>query len=212
MAILLVLAVAYSTRAAHLPSEYQVPSADGVSSSTSMQASGSAMAVQHTQQDESGSAPPAKLLQRVGRLLLDHAMALNTSTVAGLIAGPSNSNDSCTGIVNVPGLPQGTVIPSNKTAAMERYCRQRRSRIMLLLADVAFLVYAAGGFSQRLFALLLPIVRVGQTGELILTAASVLNIAQLVADLVARLGDLIAKFFLLFYRAFILAATLPPAK
>jgi len=164
------------------------------------------MAVQHTQHDAIGRAPPAELLQHVGRLLLDHAKALNTSTVAGLIAGPLNSNSSCTGIVNVPGLPQGTV-----SAAMERYCKQRRSRIMLLLADIALLVYAAGGFSQRLFALLVPVVRVGQTGELVLTGASVLNIAQLVADLVARLGDLIAKFFLLFYRAFILAATVPPA-
>jgi hypothetical protein len=99
----------------------------------------------------------------------------------------------------------------NVSAPMLRYYRVKSTRVMLLLADVAWLVYAVAGFAQRTFALLVPILKIGQTGELTINAASFLSLAQLVADFVARFGDLIAKVFLVLFRGINLANTLPPA-
>jgi hypothetical protein len=99
----------------------------------------------------------------------------------------------------------------NVSAPMLRYYRVKSTRVMLLLADVAWLVYAVAGFAQRTFALLVPIVKIGQTGELTVNAASLLSLAQLAADFVARFGDLIAKVFLVLFRGINLANTLPPA-
>lgn len=100
---------------------------------------------------------------------------------------------------------------ADPSPAMVRYYRVRATRIMLLLADCAWLVYAIAGFAQRTFALLVPVIKVGQTGQLVLNAASVLVWAPLLADFVARFGDMIAKIFLVVFRSKILAATLPPA-
>ena len=70
--------------------------------------------------------------------------------------------------------------------------------------------YTIGNFAQRVFALMVPFVKVGQTGELTLTAVSLFSLIQLVLDAICRWGDMMAKIFLLVFRGYQLAATLPP--
>jgi hypothetical protein len=99
---------------------------------------------------------------------------------------------------------------SDPSAAAIRYLRLKVARIIHLLAEVAWLIYAIGYFAQRTFLLMLPFVPAFQTGQLVLNAKSALNLAMVFSDFIARAGDLVTKIFLLVFRALILATTLPP--
>lgn len=176
-----------------------------------------------------------QLLKHVGRMLMESNLTTNSSLIVipwhvddvgkpgalvtvNSVQANSNISDTSPGallaeikdaaldpfmtVVNIMGL--------NVSDAMMRYYRVRATRIMLLLSDIAWLVFAAAGFMQRVFALLGPLVKVGQTGQLTINAASFLSLAQLVADVVARFADLISKIFLVIFRGIILATTLPP--
>jgi hypothetical protein len=99
---------------------------------------------------------------------------------------------------------------ANPSKAWVRYYRVKITRIMLLLTDIAWLMYAAGNCAQRAFALLVPIVKIGQTGQLTLNGVIVMNWLVLIFDFIARFADLIAKIFLVVFRGINLAATWPP--
>lgn len=101
---------------------------------------------------------------------------------------------------------------ANPSKAWVRYYRVKITRIMLLLTDIAWLMYAAGNCAQRAFALLVPIVKIGQTGQLTLNGVIAMNWLVLIFDFIARFADLIAKIFLVVFRGINLAATLPPVK
>lgn len=109
-----------------------------------------------------------------------------------------------------PFLAVAQMLGLHVSPAWIRYYRVRSTRIMLLLADVGWLVYAAGNCAQRLLALLVPVVRIGQTGELTINAGSFLSLGQLVLDFVARFADMLGKALLVVFRGITLAATLPP--
>lgn len=163
-----------------------------------------------------------QLLRHAGRMLLaSNLTAITSSSSSAGGAGadsPSLKSNSSTALAVLDRVVQDAFVAAAQSVgladpspAMVRYYRVRAARIMLLLSDVAWLAYAVAGFAQRTFALAVPIVKIGETGQLVLNATSVLVWAQLVAEFVARFADLITKIFLVVFRSKILATTLPPA-
>lgn len=165
-----------------------------------------------------------RLLRHAGRMLLASnltASSSSSSSAGGTGADSPNlesNRGSSTALAVLDRVMQDAFVAAvqsvglaDPSPAMVRYYRVRATRIMLLLSDWAWLIYAIAGFAQRTFALAVPIIKIGQTGQLVLNATSVLVCAQLVADFVARFGDLITKIFLVVFRSKILATTLPPA-
>lgn len=154
--------------------------------------------------------------RHTGRGLQEEDSITILNNGSGTVYTPSSNsiplNGDSTALAMMGTQPQAAAATTTRTTtvAMQRYLRVRASRIMHLVADVAWLVYAIGNFAHRTFALLVPLVKIGQTGELTLNAASFLNLAQLVADFICRFGDMFAKLFLVVFRGIILAATLPP--
>lgn len=161
-----------------------------------------------------------QLLRHAGRMLLasNVTASSSSSSAGGTGADSRNLKSNSTALAVLDRVVQDAFVAAaqsvglaNPSLAMVRYYRVRATHIMLLLADCAWFVYAIAGFAQRTFALAIPIIKILQTGQLVLNATSMLVWAQLVADFVARFGDLITKIFLVVFRSKILAATLPPA-
>lgn len=143
--------------------------------------------------------------------------SLDTSTAAGeTSAGNSTSNSTALAVMDKVVqeafvAAAGALNFTNISPAWIRYYRIKTTRILMVLSEAAELVYAVAGCAQRAFALMVPIIKVGQTGQLVINATSFLTLAQLVADFVARFGDVFCKAFFLAFRGIILATTLPPA-
>jgi hypothetical protein len=81
--------------------------------------------------------------------------------------------------------------------AAQLYEKRLIARIMLLLSDAVWLVYTIGLFAKAVLALIVPLVKIGQTGQVTIDANALLMWGQLAAELVARLGDVLAKVFLI---------------
>jgi hypothetical protein len=172
-----------------------------------------------------------QLLQHAGRMLLENNLTFLSGSNSGgssteeLDASdtaahtPANSSaGNSTALAVMDSMVQNAFMAAaaslnmtNLSPAWIRYYRVRTTRIMLLLSEVAAVVYAAGGAFQRLFALMVPIVKVGQTGQMTINAVSFLTWAVLVCDYVARFADVFAKGYLVVFRSLILQTTLPPA-
>jgi hypothetical protein len=175
-----------------------------------------------------------QLLQHAGRMLLESNLTfLSGSSSSG--GGDSSSTEeldtsdstehtpasssagNSTALAVMDSMVQNAFVAAAASLNMTglspawiRYYRVRTTRILLLLSEVAAVVYAAGGAFQRLFALMVPIIKVGQTGQITINAASFLTWAVLVADFVARFADVFAKGYLVVFRSLILQTTLPP--
>lgn len=164
-----------------------------------------------------------QLIQHAGRMLLADNLTFLTNSSSNSNSStehtPANSSaGNSTALAVMESMVQNAFVAAaaslNVTGlspAWIRYYRVRTTRIMLLLSEVAAVVYAAGGAFQRLFALLVPVIKVGQTGQITISAASFLTWAVLVSDFVARFADVFVKGYLVVFRGLILQTTLPPA-
>lgn len=92
-------------------------------------------------------------------------------------------------------------LQSDTLTPVQLYKKRLVSRILLLLSDAAWIVYTVGLLARALLALLVPLVPIARAGVVTLDALSLLNWGQLAAEVVARLGDVLSKVFLLISHA-----------
>jgi hypothetical protein len=147
-------------------------------------------------------ASEAAIMQpHIGRLMLeattdgggnDLGMSGATST-AGSVA-PVAAADAGAAAAAALGTPAAVV--TTELTADEIYQKRLHSRILLLISDAWWLVYTIGLFAKAILGLFVPLVQIGRTGSVILDATFLLNAGQLLAEFVARLGDVMSKVFL----------------
>lgn len=115
--------------------------------------------------------------------------------VAALVS--SNTSSQLAVLEQVAAMAGQTLAPTDALTPAQLLEKRLVSRILLLLSDAAWIVYTVGLLVRAIFALLVPLVPIGRTGIITLDALSLLNWGQLVSEVVARLGDLLSKIFLL---------------
>lgn len=119
----------------------------------------------------------AAALVTAGALWKEHAVSAHEATAVALASedAPTNSRRLMqTGAVSVQTL-------------------REEAKAALVSSDAFGLVYTGGNFARAIFMLLMPMVVAGQTGTIVVDANYILTLSQLLAQLIATLGDLLSK-------------------
>jgi hypothetical protein len=119
----------------------------------------------------------AAALVTAGALLKEHAAPAQEASAVALASEDASTNGRRlmqAGAVSVQTL-------------------REEAKAALVSSDAFGMVYTGGNFARAIFMLLVPMVVAGQTGTVTVDANYILNLSQLLAQLIATLGDLLSK-------------------